>query len=131
MGLEDLFNRDHRRKREYHSHKNIHGSYKDRHGDNRYAPYGRDHRDENDQWHNHGVRKYNHHNDDLINLSNLVPHLLANKKLLISGGIVVLAVIVLAVIIVLPLSGQVLDFISQSGLQGVIDRLLQLTGGAK
>jgi hypothetical protein len=75
--------------------------------------------------------RYNHHNDDLFNLSHLLPRLLANKKLMITAGIAALAVIVIAVIVVLPLFGQALDFISKSGLQGVIDRMLQLTGGAK
>ena len=61
----------------------------------------------------------------------LLPLLLANKKLMISAGIVVLAIIVIAIAVVLPLFGQALDFISKSGLQDVIDRLLQGIGGAK
>ncbi|SOB57576.1 conserved protein of unknown function [Pseudodesulfovibrio profundus] len=130
MDLEDLFNRNHRR-REHGSHddKNNHGHYG--HGENRHAPFYHDHHNDSDQWRKHGDHQYNHHNDDLLNLSHLVPRLLANKKILITAGIVILAIIVLALIIIVPLIGHAIDFISKSGLQGVIDRLLQLTGGAK
>ena len=132
MDLEDLFNRNHRR-REHGSrdHKNKQGHYGHRHDENRHAPFYQDHHDDSDQWRKHGDHQYNHHNDDLFNLSHLVPRLLAKKKLLITAGIVFLAVIVFAVIVILPLFGQALDFISKSGLQGIIDRLLQLTRGAK
>lgn len=128
MDLEGLFNRYHHRKHEYHNHKSKHRSHNDRYGENRYTVYDRDHRDEDDEWYPHGVRKYNHHNTNGINLSHLVPHLLAHKKILISAGIAVVAVIVIAVTIVLAMFGQALAFISKSGLQGVIDRLLQSIG---
>jgi hypothetical protein len=132
MDLEDLFNRDHRsRKRGYRDHENKHGHYGDRHDENRHALFDRDHHDDNDQRRKHGDQQYNHHNDDLFNLSHLLPRLLANKKILITAGILVLAIIVIAIVVVLPLFGQAIDFISKSGLQSVIDRLLQLTGGAK
>lgn len=132
MDLEDLLNRDHHRRRSgYRDHEKKHGHYWGRHDDNRHALFDRDHHDDNDQWRMHGNQQYNHHNHDVFNLSHLLPLLLANKKLLILAGIVVLAIIVIAIVVVLPLFGQAIDFISKSGLQSVIDRLLQLTGGAK
>ena len=132
MGLEDLFNRDHhRRKSGYRDHEKKHGPYRGRYDENQHVSFDREHHDDSDQWRKHGNQHYNHHNHDLFNLSHLLPRLLANKKLLILAGIVVLAIIVIAIVVVLPLFGQAFDFISKSGLQDVIDRLLQGTGGAK
>jgi hypothetical protein len=55
MDLEDLFDRGHhRRKSGYRDHENKHGHYGERHGENRHAPFDRDHHDDNEQWRKNG-----------------------------------------------------------------------------
>ncbi|MBU3948595.1 MAG: hypothetical protein KJ826_10295 [Proteobacteria bacterium] len=130
MDLEDLFNRDHhRRKREHHNYEKKHGHYGDRIGKNDHESYDKDH-DDDDRWSKNGDHKYRHHND-LLNISTLMPHLVANKKLLISAGIVLLAVIVLAGIILLPLLGQVIGYMDTIGVKGAVERVWQGSGGGR
>jgi hypothetical protein len=132
MDLDDLFNRDHRRSKHVHrDYEKNHGHLGGRHREYDHDSDDRDHHEWNDRWRDHGEHSYRHHNDDVFDLSRLTHRLLANKKLLIPAGIVFLAAIVVAAILVLPLFGQALDFITESGLQGVIDQLLHGTGGVK
>ena len=129
MDLEDIFKSDHnRRKRLYPNNDNKHEHYEDRKNKNDHDSYDQDHHEYNDRWSKHGDHKYRHH-DDMLNLSYLMPRLLAHKKLLISAGIVLLAVIVLVGIIVLPLLGQVLDYVDKIRFKGVIERVWQGSGG--
>ena len=123
MGLNDLFNRDddHRK----------HKYYEDSYNENGKALKGHDHHEYNDQLQKHEYHKNRHHNYDLFNLSRLMPILIANKKLIILVGVVFLGVLVLATILVLPLFGQIFDYINKIGGQGLIQRLLQLTGVIK
>lgn len=95
MDLEDLFNRNrHRREHRSRDHENQHG-----HGEHRRAPFYRDYRDDNDQWRKLGDHQYSHHNDDLFNLSHLVPRLPCQQEASDhTAGIVCSAVIVPAVI---------------------------------
>lgn len=122
MDLEDLFKRDnHHRKHSKHDKKYDRDLYPkhDEHMDYRDHPYNRD--------------RHNGHRDldDLLDVSSLLGHLQANRKLLIVAGVIILIIIVALFIFVLPLLGQAVEYVEKIGLKGVVDRLWQGTGGSK
>lgn len=123
MDLDNLFNRDddHRK----------HKYYKDSYNENGKAFKEHDHHEYNDRLRKHKYHKNHHNNYDLFDLSRLMPILIANKKLIILIGVVFFGVLVLAIILALPLFGQLLDYINKIGGQGLIQRLLQITGVIK
>jgi hypothetical protein len=123
MGLDNLFNRDD----DHRKHKYYENSY----NENSKALKDHDNHEYNDRLLKAGYHKNRHHNYDLFNLSQLMPILIANKKLIILVGGVFLGLLVLAIILALPLFGQLLDYINKIGGQGLIQRLLQLTGVIK
>lgn len=123
MGIDKLFNHDddHRK----------HKHYEDNYNENGKALKDHDHKEYNDRLRKHEYHKNRHHNYDLFNPSRLMPILIANKKLIILVGVVFFGVLVLAIILALPLLGQILDYINKIGGQDLIQRLLQLTGVIK
>jgi len=123
MGIDKLFNHedDHRK------HKN----YEDHYNENGKALKDHDQQEYNDRLRKHEYHKNSRHNYDLFNLSRLMPILIANKKFIILIGVVFFGVLVLAIILALPLLGQILDYINKIGGQDLIQRFLQLTGVIK
>ena len=67
----------------------------------------------------------------MFELSQIAPRLLANKKLLIPVGVLLLAVAALAAVFVLPLLGQLVDYVAKNGLLGVVEGLLKGAGEGK
>ena len=132
MDLNDLFDRDQRHSKQGHrNHNNNHGLDGGRHREYDDHPGNGGHSEESDRWLSHRDRQYSQKDQELFDLSHFLQRLLENKKLLILAGVVLLAVIALVVIFALPLLGQALDYVDKSGLKGIVDRLLQGTGGAK
>ena len=118
MDFEDLFGHDnHRRKRGHDHYEN--------HDDRHRGAYDRDDRPHNASY------GYNYHSrhDGLMKLSSLLPQLLANKKLLLTIGIVFLLAMALIAILILPLIGSIFDYINRNGLMGIFQWLLQGAGG--
>jgi hypothetical protein len=133
MDLDDLFDRDrHRGTRGHRDHDEDDG-----HDEGRY----RQHRDplivrgqyaEHDRRREHPERYHGHDDDDgLPDLSRIAQRLLANKKLLMLAAVVLLAVVALAAVFLLPLLGQVIDYLDKHGIKGVIDRVWQGLGSGK
>jgi len=56
---------------------------------------------------------------------------MANKKLLVLAAVAVLVLLVLAAFFLLPLLGQVIDYVDKTGVKGVVDRVWQGEGGGK
>ena len=67
----------------------------------------------------------------MFELSQIAPRPLANKKLLIPVGVLLLAVAALAAVFVLPLLGQLVDYVAKNGLLGVVEGLLKGAGEGK
>ena len=101
MGFDDLFENKNR----------YHGNY----GNSNIHDYKR-----------HGQRSFysGRHNRDYVNLFAIIEKIKRNpklKRLAIIAVIVVLVLIVITIIILLPLLMQLFDYISQNGIQGVVD----------
>lgn len=106
MGLEDLF--DDKRK--------FHGEHRDR-----------DYHEDNRNTHDSRYPYYGH--DNSFSLSKILLKIKNNKKLklLVLFAVLLILVIVVALIIVLmPLILKLVNYISQNGLQGLIDYVLGL-----
>jgi hypothetical protein len=130
MELGDLFDRDHRRGSHGHrEHDSDHGNQRGRYREHDDHLDDRDHHESGGRWQSQGDRHQGHHGDDGFDFPQLGHRLLANKKLLVLAGFVLVPVLVVVAIFALPLLGQLLAYIDKNGLQGVLDRILKGSGG--
>jgi hypothetical protein len=135
MDLEDLFDGGSRRdKRGYRDQEDRYGG-----GEGQSRTYD-DHQDDrgrregSDRWSGYSDRDRQHGrhgSDDLFDIEQLLPRLLANKKLLALAAVVLVVIAALAAIFLLPLAGQAVAYIEKSGITGVVDTVQKATGGGK
>jgi hypothetical protein len=133
MDLDDLFDRnDGRGARGHRDHDREYGHAADRYRERDDHPYNRDSYGDSDRWGSHGgSRRRGHDDDKLFEFSQIAHRLLANKKLLIPAGVLLLAVAALAAVFLLPLLGPLVDYVAKNGLLGVVEGLLKGAGEGK
>lgn len=101
MGFDDLFNSNH------HQH--------NRYRDDRYnRSYG----------HSYDSRRSNHHYGEHLNFLSILQKIKANRKLkflIILAGTLIIVIVFALIIILFPIIAKLFNYISQHGLQGVLD----------
>jgi hypothetical protein len=103
MGFEDLFDN----KRKYH------GNYTDQkyHDENRYS---------------HDTDYSNNEKDNQFKWSTYLEKVKSNKKLkrlVILAGVLILGLVIALIIVLLPVIIKLINYISQNGLQGIMDSI--------
>ena len=133
MDLDDLFDRNDRRgARGHRDHDREYGHYEDRRRDRDDYSYNRDSHGESERWGSHGSsRRGGRDDDEMFEFSQIAHRLLANKKVLIPVAVLLLALAALAAVFVLPLLGQLADYVAKNGLLGVVQGLLKGAGEGK
>ena len=99
MGLDDFFEQGHKR----HQYGNDHN-------------YG--HRDEH-----HPSHSYNQHNDVQKQIFEKLQNNPNLKKTVIVAGIIILVIVLLLVILLFPMIMKLLSFVTENGVQGLLDTL--------
>jgi hypothetical protein len=134
VDLDDIFGNTRHQRHDQHWHgprRHDEHHHDDDLDEGRHGYYGdrddRDHHGDNRRWSGRHERGHG----ELLDLERLAHQTLANKKVLVLACVVFVIVLVLAAIFLLPLLGQAVDYVDQSGVKGVIDRVLQGTGGGK
>ncbi|MEI6752811.1 MAG: hypothetical protein WCK78_06560 [Paludibacter sp.] len=119
MGLDDFFDQGHKR----HHYGNDHDY---RQHDDHKQPY--DHHDEHQPVIGYTDKDrptygYNQHNDIQKQILEKLKNNPGLKKMLIVGAIIVLVIILLLVILLFPVILKLLGFVTENGVQGVLDTI--------
>ncbi len=78
--------------------------------------------------HSHSSHSYNNHNDIKHEIFNKVRSNPKFKSMLMIAAVIIIVVVILAIVLLFPLIMQLISYVGENGLKGIID---QIWNGAK